>query len=249
MKLQLDYNHKPKESARNSIIWKIFHVIVDDEGNEVDAFYYCLSCHDIVYSPYAVQGSTVQLLRHACVPSQREFKIDFSDHEELMKAASKFVNLDLRPFYALECQGLLELVMAGVKLGKKYPSMTIDELKKNFPSRNSVKKMVSSEAECAKDLIKKLFEKSKINGGFGCTLDLWSDQYKHYTYMAMTANMFLLVEDGITQKRVVFHMGRIEEIVKSKEVIRTRIIEVFRDYGLSEDEIKKYVTFTTVAEF
>lgn len=61
----------------------------------------------------------------------------------------------------------------------------------------------------------------------------------------MTANMFLVVEDGIIQKRVVFHMGRIEEIVKSKEVIRARIIEVFRDYGLAEDEIKKYVTFTT----
>lgn len=105
--------------------------------------------------------------------------------------------------------------------------------------------MVSHEAECAKDLIKILFEKSKTNGGFGCTIDLWSDRYKHFTYMAMTANMFLVEENETTQKRVVFHMGLIEEIVKSKAVIRTRIIEVFRDYGLAEEEIKKYVTFTT----
>lgn len=86
------------------------------------------------------------------------------NREEITKAASKFISLDLRPFNALECPGLQELVMAGVKLGQKYPTMTFDEFKQIFPSRNTVKKMVSAEAESAKNAIKELFEKSKKNG-------------------------------------------------------------------------------------
>lgn len=198
-----------------------------------------------MYSSHAVQGTTTQLRRHSCIPSQREFQLDPIDREELTKAASKFVSLDFRPFNALECEGLQELIMAGVKLGKKYPSITFDGLKQVLPSANTVKNMVSSEAKMAKDSIKILFEKAKAEGGFGCTLDLWSDRYKHCTYMAMTANMFLTEKDELIQKRIVFHMGKIDEIVKSRNVIRTRIIEVFREYGMSEEEIKKYVTFTT----
>lgn len=125
-------------------------MIFDAEGNEVDAFYYCLSCHEIVYSPFAVQGSTIQLLRNVRIPNQRKFKLDSDDHEELTMSAAKFVSLDLRSFRALECQGLQELVLAGIKMGKKYHPMTTDELKHVFPSRSSVKSMVSSDAECAK---------------------------------------------------------------------------------------------------
>lgn len=47
-------------------------------------------------------------------------------------------------------------------MGQKYPTMTFDEFKQIFPSRNTVKKMVSAEAESAKNAIRELFEKSKI---------------------------------------------------------------------------------------
>lgn len=61
----------------------------------------------------------------------------------------------------------------------------------------------------------------------------------------MTANMFFAEEKELTQKRFVFHMGKIDETVKSRAVVRARIIEVFRDFDMSEADIKKYVTFTT----
>lgn len=61
----------------------------------------------------------------------------------------------------------------------------------------------------------------------------------------MTANIWLVEENEMVQKRVVFYMGEIDEIVKTKAVVRTRAIEVLSGYGLTEEEIKEYVTFTT----
>lgn len=61
----------------------------------------------------------------------------------------------------------------------------------------------------------------------------------------MTANMYILRNEGLENKRLVFHMGHITEIVKSKELIRARIIDVFRDFDVTEDEIRAKITFTT----
>lgn len=240
------YTHREKINARDSPIWNTFHLLFDKDENEVLGFYFCTKCEKVVYSPFAVAGSTTQLLRHGCVPNQHKgFTIDNAEFETLKRAAAKFVSLDLRPFQAVECPGLLELTMADVNLGKRYQNMTIDDLYHVFPTRNTIKDMVKADAENAKDSIKILFRKAMNNGGFGCTLDLWSDSYKYNSYLAMTADMFLVEGNEIVQKRIVFHMGKIAEIVKSKEVIRRRIIDVFREFGLTEEDIKLYVTFTT----
>lgn len=136
--------------------------------------------------------------------------------------------------------------MAGVRLGKKNPKMSMNDLARIFPSRNTVKTVVESEAQRAKESIKILFRKAiDQSGGFGCTLDLWNDKIKHNSYLAITGNMFFANEHNIDQRRVVFHMGCMEELVKSREVIRSRVIEVFKDYGVTEKEIKECVTFTT----
>lgn len=209
-------------------------------------FYYCISCDGVVFSHHAATGSTMQLLRHKCVQyREKELKIDNKHFDGLKKAAAKFICMDLRPFKAVECDGLQELVMAGVKLGKKYPKLSMADLKRSFPTRNTVKNMVTSEAHDAKESIKALFKQAIKNGGFGCTLDLWSDNYKHNSYLAMTANMYLVEGDQVIQKRIVFHLETIGEIVKSKEVIRQRIIDVFQDFDVNEEDIKRYVTFTT----
>lgn len=244
--IDCNYSHEPKKGARGSPIWNTFHLIFNSDGDEVDGFYFCIKCTKVVYSPHTVLGNTSQLLRHACVSKESSnFTINANEFDRLKRDAAKMVSLDLRPLKSVECPGLLDLVMDGVSLGKKYPDMTIDDLKKVFPTRNTVKSTLKSEAKIAKDSIKALFQKAIENGGFGCTLDLWSDNYKYRSYLAMTANMFLLEGDAIVQKRIVFEMTEIDEIVKSKAVIRQKIIDVFADFGLSEEDIKNYVTFTT----
>lgn len=243
------YSHRPKTNIRSSPLWSIFNEIFDDENQLVRNFVYCRKCGVIKYLKNA--STTTQLLRHRCVIdimpsfSVESIKIDQSAFDELKKAAAKFVCLDLRPFHSVECPGFLELVMAGVKLGQKYPQMTKDDLVKNFPGRKAIKDMVTADALDSKESMKRLLRKAIDQGGLGCTIDLWSDKYKHNTYMAMTANFCYALDEKIDQKRLVFYMGQITDIVKTKAVIKSRIVDVFSDFGITEEEIRTCVVFTT----
>lgn len=238
------YSHRAKKNSRSNV-WNIFHELIDDNGDVVDNFYFCTKCDSIEYS-YRSGGNTTQLLRHPCItPSSVAVNINPKDIDNLKQATAKFVCLDLRPYNAVECIGLRELVMAGVEIGKKFPTIKSADFFSQFPSRYSTKGVIADMAIRAKSAISVVFEESIKQGGLGCTLDLWTDNFKSNSYMAMTANVFLLRDTHIEQKRLVFHMGLVEDIVKSKQVVKTRIINVFNDFGVNADGIKKHVTFTT----
>lgn len=208
-------------------------------------FYYCTKCQSI---KYVKSGATTQLLRHTCVAEldpKKLRKIDQIDFENLKNAAAKFVCLDLRPFRSIECPGFYEIIMASIKLGRKYPNLTKEDLISNFPGRKTIKETVSAVAMESKEHMKYLLRSAINQGGFGCTLDLWTDRYKHNTYMALTANFCSVHDERIEQKRLVLYMGNITEIVKSKPVIKSHIIDTFADFNITEEEIKTFVVFTT----
>lgn len=69
-----------------------------------------------------------------------------------------------------------------------------------FLSRYVTKSVIHDKTTSAKETIKVLFAESIKQSGLGCTLDLWSDDFKSNSYMAMTANLLLLREDCIQQK-------------------------------------------------
>lgn len=107
-----------------------------------------------------------------------------------------------------------------------------------FPCRNTVKKYVSDEAVRAKSEMKKLFAEAIKQGGLGCTLDLGSDRYQSNSYLAMTANVFLLRSDCIEHKGVIFHMGLIPDLVKSKDVIKSRIWTFLQSLALAQMKLR-----------
>lgn len=37
------YTYRKKQDARTSIVWDFFHIIVDEIGNDVEQFYYCIN--------------------------------------------------------------------------------------------------------------------------------------------------------------------------------------------------------------
>lgn len=234
------YTHRKKQDARSEV-WDVFHVIVNDEGGELDQFYFCIKCEQIIYVRSA---ATNQLLRHPCI-STTSANIDPISIAKLNRAAAKFVCMDLRPMHALEGEGLREIFKEGIELGKKYPKVSTESLMANFPSRKSVKSIIANEANDAKQNIKVIFKSAIKAGGFGCTIDLWSDKYKHNSYMGMTANVYISTDDCIELKRIVFNMEHITEIVKSKDLIKSKIIGVLNDFDVSREEIKNSITFTT----
>lgn len=243
------YTYRKKEDFRSSLAWEFFHVISDESGNDVDQFFYCIKCGQIKY--IRSEGSTTQLLRHECIvayinaTAESSTKIDANFIQKLNIAAAKFVCLDLRPMNALEGYGVREIFRAGIELGKCYPKVKTANLAAHFPSRKSAKTIIATEAEIAKERIKIIFKSAILKGGFGCTLDLWSDKYKHNSYMGMTANVYISTDECIELKRIVFNMQNITEIVKSRELIKSKILGVFKDFGVNRNEIKNFITFTT----
>lgn len=238
------FNHSKKNAK--SPVWDILHQIIDENGDIIPHFFICIKCEQILYK-YRTDSNTSGLARHTCIKhiQSTDEKIDTQDIENMKIMAAKFICLDLRPFNAIECTGLHDLVMAGVEWGKKYPNLTMDQFLKFFPCRNTVRKMISHEATRAQYMIKIMFEESIKQGGLGCTLDLWTDPHKSNSYMAITANVFLLRDNRIDNKRLVFHMGLISDLVKTKYVIKQRIVKVFNDFDVSIAQLKDFVTFTT----
>lgn len=97
--------------------------------------------------------------------SSDHIKIEQIDFENLKTAFAKFVCLDLRPFYSVECPGFQEAIMAGVKLGQKYPNFKRDDLVKNMPGRQAVENTVIIEALESKEHMKNLLRESTNFGG------------------------------------------------------------------------------------
>lgn len=67
-------------------------------------------------------------------------------------------------------------------------------------------------------LMKSLLKNAINQGGLGCTLILWTDKYKHNTYMAMTAHFCDVLDEKIEQKSLMIYMGHITDIVNSNHL-------------------------------
>lgn len=237
------YTYEGRKGLKSDV-WDVFYNILDESGKEIEQFFYCIKCSEIEYIRYG--GSTTQLLRHPCVGANSAAEsIDKFALEKLNKAAAKFICCDLRPMNAMEGDGVREIFMAGIELGKKYPKMNTENLVACLPSRKSVKTIIAQQANDAKQRIKSIFKSAIAEGGFGCTLDLWTDKYKHNSYMGMTANVCLSADKSIEQKRIVFNMEHITEIYKSKELIKSKIIETFSHFDVNPVQLAEHITFTT----
>lgn len=176
------YTHRQKPDGKISRVWDFFHEIVDDTDNTIEQFFFCINCKSVQHSA-RLHGSTTELLRHSCVPPAviNELNINTNDIERIETAAAKVVCVDLRPFNAVECPGLKDLILASVDLGKKYPKIRSEDISKILPSKKSVKTITTKEANQAKDAIKNLFKEAIQQNGLGCTLDLWTDRFKSNT--------------------------------------------------------------------
>lgn len=240
-----EYTYRKNEKMRSNI-WNFFYTIINEKGEEVDNFFYCIKCGDIKYKSIR---ATTPLLRHSCLiaqnPVDSNASIDAQTTENLNNAAAKFVCLDLKPLRAIEGDGIRELLKSAIELGKKYQNVNTENLVEKFPSRKVVKSLIAAEAYNAKESIKAIFKLAIAEGGFGCTLDIWSDKYKHNSYMGMTASVYSSTNERIEQKRIVFGMEHITEIVKSKHLLKSKIVAVFEEFDVSPEEIANYITFTS----
>lgn len=84
----------------------------------LNIFFFYIQCETVEYSS-RLYDSTTKLLRHKCATSLsiNQIKVNINDIEKIERAAAMFVCIDLRPFNAIECTGLRELILAAIRKG------------------------------------------------------------------------------------------------------------------------------------
>lgn len=248
---------RPNDSAisrrKSSSAWDSFHLIYDisNENSMVIDFVMCIKCKEFV--PYR-GPTTTQLLRHKCSPNHRsigsfltkKLKFSESDINNVRDAAMQFIVKDIRPFYALEGDGLRELCKALIIVGQKYTRMSDADIENLIPHRKVIKKRVDEKAIYVQKTIMEDFRRAlEFPGSFSCTTDLWTDDYRHISYLCLTAHINILENEKILHKKYVYYMNSIDAMSKTAEVISKEIKAALEMFGVSEENMKNRIFWTT----
>lgn len=236
-----------------SVVWEEFFQIYDVENNnDIANWYVCLACNEPIENIYG-GGTTVKFHRHIkyCrgkiegmktivdyFHKPKRIKVSEKHIENFKEATVRFVSEDLRPYSAIEGNGISELIVAAVRLGQVYPNMSKEDIMTVIPGRSIVKRAVENKAHTAKAVIaKKLQDAIAMCGGFGATADLWTDCYRQKSYLAITAHINIPCENRITHERLIVALKEVEDESKTKEVVEREIFDCFMQYGLTHQKV------------
>lgn len=233
------YIAKPRKKYSKSHVWKYILEVYDEDDKQIDFAYYCINCNQVIYNGN-VKSNTNIFLRHKCqtetVDKKKKMIIRKDTKEEFKIAAAKFVSKDIRPYYAIEGDGLFDLCNVCMKFGQSNSQATAEDLREAMPSRNTVRATVTNISVDTKHAITAILQKAKLVGGFAITSDTWTDNYKNLTYICLVAHCNTISENGIQSHRFTLYANQITELVKSKEVIVNYILSVLGDYGFEPEE-------------
>lgn len=209
-----------RESKTWSAVWSNFMEIREQSDlHKQTNFVRCTNCFEVIYKP---SSNTNKLLRHRCkngVSSTRTV-IKPEDKLRLKLGAANFVAKDLRPYFAVECTGLMDLCTSCMEFGQLYRKANRVDLEKAMPSRNTVKATVKYIAGKKREQAKELLKKAIETGGIAATTDTWKDDFRKATYISVVAHL-TIDEDKICQhKRIVMACSEITEMVKRGTTIR-----------------------------
>lgn len=251
------FKTNPEENRIKSNVWELFQMIIDETTEEksvVSNHVRCSSCSKF----FAYNGeTTTSLLRHSSCGKQHSSLFKFLvnkkptefnkiDLNNVREAAMKFVVKDRRPYYAIEGDGLIDLCKAMIDIGRKYPNMSNEDFARVIPSRQTIANDVIKKAEEVVQMISKDFRKTlTYPGGFACTGDLWTDNYRRESYLTITAHLNLFEENTVVPKMYIINLNSIDEEQKTGKVVFDEIKRVFMKFGVSEDELMKKIVFVT----
>lgn len=257
MKKRTNYKQRRSGAAITSDVWEKIHILsLRTTDKIINDWVQCSQC--LQFLKYNGR-TTTGLKRHNCsnknknsstmdsfLTSSSTFRFTESDKQIIRDGAEKFIVRDLRPYFALEGEGLRSFLRAAIQIGKRYPTITEEGIDKLIPSRRTMKRQVEGKTEIIVNQIKTDFKKAiETVGGFSCTADLYSDKYKHKHYLGMTAKLNIFDNDSIIQKEYVIHLNEVKCSSKTADNIEKEIDEIFADFDITKDQIRERITFTT----
>lgn len=184
-------------------LWKSFDLIFcANTNNKIPGFFVCKKCKKVFR--YNTKNGTSNPLQHFkqrhdssqenldnFVEKKRSFSMTSSERDRLIRASVQYVTKDIRPYKAIEGEGMIDLLHTIWNLGEKYGSVARNELTEILPCATTVSRQVRKLAkEKKEDLTRRLssiFSKSLF---IGITCDIWQDDYKHLSYLAITSHFY-----------------------------------------------------------
>lgn len=204
---------RKKETNAWSVAWATFEEIHNCENeNQGVHFVRCTKCLELVYKP---TSNTNPLLRHKCHAKKNNCMITPKDKSILKLNAAQFIAKDIRPYFAVECEGLLDLCTACMEFGQSHRKATRFDLAQAMPSRNTVKAAVKEIAKNNRDKISKLIKCAIETGGVAATTDTWKDDYRKATYISVVGHLTCEEKGYVLYHRHVLSTSEITELVKT----------------------------------
>lgn len=191
-------------------------------------------------SLFTDNGSSSSSIRNRFLP----VKVTREDIMKVRDGVSKFVALDIRPFSAVEGDGLKEMIKSVVEGCNKYENLNDSDVDRLLPSHQTVARHIDVTHLNAKAIMKTDFQKAlKFPGGFSCTADEYTDQYKSNVYLGITASLNLIENDKIQRKSYIVHLNKISG--KAGEVIFDAVLKCFAELGVNEDQVVNNIVWVT----
>lgn len=244
-----------RNSKTNSEVWKYIRNVYDENQNLVRYFFSCSKCSTVITN---VTQSTTPFIRHikGCTAeksqlpitqyvlkssdvAQNTVKVSMQNRQKLKDGMSKYICNDLRPFSSVEGKGFVASMCASFELGQAYPNLSRDDFVKVLPARTAIQKEIETKVDEVKKLVKtKLRHAFQEFGGFACTSDLWSDDYRQKSYITVNAIVPLLTSNEIIYERYVLGVEEVCEKTKTKEVVESHISDILSWYDFTENDAK-----------
>lgn len=133
--------------SKGSSIWQFYEEIFNEKGHKIPNFIFCPQCETV--KTYDTSCGSSNLLRHKekCNSRQintldrfvlKNLRITKKDRDEVLNAAKRFCYVDLRPFYAIAGNGLLDLLMAVSCVTARHGLLSRDNMMDLIPHPTTV---------------------------------------------------------------------------------------------------------------
>lgn len=247
--------NKPPKIKKRAAIWADLNEIFRSETDEqIKGYVMCTKCRKVMRYNSKTLGTnhlTNHLKSHdSGSHSMDEFvkkrkNLGQADKEMILKSCINFVGTDLRPYSAINGNGLIVLLQTFMKLGSIYGTLEISQIKELLPSIQTISRQVENSGKELKMKIYTILRNTLMTKGcLPITIDIWQDKFKRISYLGMTAHYYeekdsktILVDKTICMKPL--EPG----VIKNHTFIRNQIIEKLKEIGI-DDFFKKIVYIT-----
>lgn len=256
MKMRHEYERKSVNKIKSKV-WQSFSLVFDKRTDKLIKNYVrCHKCSNFC----AYNGETTsKLLKHKCkdhgqptindfISNSSKISAHFSKNEitAIRDAAVEFIVKDIRPFYAVEGDGLQSLIKTIAKISRNHPNLSDTDIERLIPSRKVVRSRVDDKGIEAHEMIKTdLARAIETTGGFCCMIDLYSDRYKCNSYLGIVAKLNIIEENEIHQREYVLNLDTVKCDKKTGEEIRRELIRVLAKFDLTEKHMIENITWIT----